>query len=378
MALSWLRTGIALLICFATFCLMMSVTPRRVYDETNPFSKQSCPFYPQSGLVACTLPENDGCNFCKEVDRFCQTVSPEEAVYIQDPFGTGLKYRVPDGRWCLPPRPAVEEDCNLYTSVPLLTQTMDGQLKWGCLCTKPNLVVNEGGYGDCTQVVACDPQIGGSLVHKDTGRLWSDDKNWDPRVFGVCNCPPGYKYIPKADGEKRCLPDSCFPGVTLGTEGRCTCPVKTFDGKAYTSYVEYDNTCILDPCNPDGYTENGTCVCQKGTTPVMDPGVVGKWKCTPLCGPINNPCGGRGECYIKEDGTVGCWKCKSPYIQTQACACGKLPCEDKCQCSTGNECANACCKPFLSSTFKCIPFPDMCIGESKPKQDLDATFKCGP
>jgi len=371
----WLQAAIAMAICFVTFLLLASSVPGTPSFVYHPFDKHACPFYPQSALVPCTLAENEGCNFCKEVDRFCTTITAADEIYVMDQLG--LKYRLPEGRWCLPPRPATEHDCNLYTSVPLLMLTGDGKLKWGCMCTKPHLVINEGGYGDCTKVVACDPQLGGKLVHRDSGVEWSADATWDPLVFGICQCPEGYKYVEKPDGDKRCLTDACNPGVSIA-EGRCNCPERTGDDQAgYKSWLEYNGTCIGDPCNPLGYTEGGKCKCRRGSEAVMDANVVGKWKCESLCGPANNPCGGRGECYIRADGKAGCWRCKSPYIQTSSCRCSDTPCEERCTCSAGNECANSCCS-VLGRPAKCIPFPDMCIGSSLPDQDLDARYSCGP
>jgi hypothetical protein len=368
-------TILVILIACSVLLLAASVTipkppkPGYFWEE-----KIACPFYPESALIPCEGKENDPCSDCKEVDRFCQTMDGKTDYFVQDPAGTGLKYKIPAGRWCLPPKQATESDCNIYSSVPLLTQTPDGQLKWGCLCTKPLLVTNDGAYGDCLKVVACDPSLDGKLVHDTTGKEWAVEQNWDPSFHGKCLCPEGYKYVAKEDGEKRCLQDSCFPGKDIGNE-RCECPVKS-SGPPYTSYIEYKQTCIQDPCNPYGYTENGKCVCSNGYSAVMDGSVVGNWICEPMCGPKNNPCGNKGTCYIKPNNTVGCRDCRSPYIQNEDCQCGSLPCDARCKCSYGNKCTNVCCKTIGSDEYTCLGIGEICIGKTKDNINLDEHFNC--
>lgn len=377
MALTLLRRAVLAAIVIVTLLLAASVTPRkgRVLGDISGYTRNPCPLYPASALVPCAaLGENEGCHFCREVDRFCQTVSEADEFHVQDP-DTGLHYRVPEGRWCLPPVPATQDTCNPNTAVPVLTQTPDGELRWGCLCTKPLLVVNEGGYGDCTKVVACDPSLGGRLVHRDTGAEWSADPTWDPAVFGVCDCPEGYKYVAKEDGDKRCLVDECSPGHSIGV-GRCQCPERVVDDKGqHVSFVEHQGTCIADPCNPLGYTEAGTCRCNKGSSAVQDAGVVGKWICEDVCSPRRNPCGKRGRCYAKADSTPGCRDCTSLFYQSERCDCGN---EVKLvgPCSMKNECLYRCCLGAWGVPSHCFKLDEKCgVGEA-PLQDLDARYGC--
>ena len=366
------------LILGSVILMAASVTlPKPLDPLFSGRDKIKCPFYPESALVPCEGKENDPCSECKEVDRFCQTMDGKTDYFVQDPAGTGLKYKIPAGRWCLPPKQATKDDCNIYTSVPLLTQTPDGKLKWGCLCTRPNLVTNDGAYGDCTHVVACDPDLKGKLVHDQTGGEWETQQNWDPSFHGVCKCPEGYKYVAKEDGEKRCLTDACFPGKDLGND-RCECPKDRGNEPPFSTFVEFKGTCIQDPCNPQGYTENGKCSCAKGYEATQDGSVVGNWTCESMCGPKNNPCGNRGTCYVKADGKMGCYQCASPYNQNSQCLCGDLPCDSRCKCEYGNKCSNVCCKTWGADSYTCLTPGEICIGKTLDKINLDHLFQCGP
>jgi len=329
--------------------------------------KKVCQFYPPSDLTPCTE-ENEPCTNCRQVDLFCTRVTKDKPVNIIDPHNIGPPLSVPEGLWCLPPAPATESTCNVMTAVPLLTLSPAGDLTWGCLCTKPNLIVNEGSQGDCEQVIACDT---GTLVHDGVGapdregEAWTLHKDWDPSVHGKCNCPEGYKYVAKPDGDKRCLQDACFPGTASG-EG-CACP---------ENFVETNGTCVSDPCLPGGKFVDGKCECRHGFFPEPDPNVLFQWKCTGVC--ANNPCGERGECFVRENNTFGCHLCKNGYIQNSDCKCQGEACENRCPCKFRNQCSNNCCRTVFSNDYTCIPFPDICITNSAPVGDLDLVYSCKP
>jgi len=213
-----------------------------------------------------------------------------------------------------PVEPAWKTTCNPYTS-----ETVRG----GCLCKYPDLVVNDGGSGDCNHAVGCLPH--GILVHKT--RETTFDGTWDPEVDGKCKCQHGYR----ADGFA-CIVDKCGPNGRWH-EGVCVCD---------NGFIAAGASCIRDPCQPNGHLSHGKCQCDPGYVPVQDQSVPGKWACLNPC-ENNNLCGNRGAC--KTDGqTMWCDDCIYPFHQSADKMCRGTPKDPFEECSADNECTSLNCK----------------------------------
>ena len=225
--------------------------------------KRQCPVTTDvNKLVACTSDLDcvscDGRAVCREVDN----TSPDANKHYRWKLGTTDPVDIPDGKWCLPAKPAVDTfPCNPLSGFPVLTDT-GTERAWTCHCRYPNLLQGRGLYGDCTYEVACGKQEGlGRLVCPDGASFctkkcdadgnvsvagtyscpWTSDPSWDPRD-GVCRCnaqvDPVTKqtinYTPIYPGatggvgvnrstEKYCVSDSCTPGHFDPASSSCKC-----------------------------------------------------------------------------------------------------------------------------------------------------------
>lgn len=300
---------------------------------------------------------------CEKCGKECIEVT-DDAPYTYNREGTTLS--VPNGKWCLFPRENEDLKCNPQTGNPVLTR--DSSLKkfiWRCECKYPWLVRNAGAYGDCSEVVACND---GDLVCPEgatlctPGKKWSDEKTWDP-AMGVCKCPIEKKYIQMED-RKLCVVDSCFPGHTDTIRNTCQCPqpVKGKDGN-WKSNIPIKNSCLPDPCNPHGFYNGSTCVCDPGSIPYQDELSPVGWVCKSPCDKRNNPCGQRGRCYLNSEGEAKCKYCTYPNYQDATNMCANIVRHGNVECTANDQCETGGCSKTFAPLFKigngkkyCSPF----------------------
>jgi hypothetical protein len=130
-------------------------------DVSPPITKTvNCPVTPFNQLRECNPVDPASCKDCKNGEFACFTVDKEHPYKFNTDPNTDCKtnpekcVNVPDGTWCLPV--IVESDkCNLWTSIPILTEVDPELWKWRCYCKYPNLVQKTGIDGDCNSVIAC-------------------------------------------------------------------------------------------------------------------------------------------------------------------------------------------------------------------------------
>jgi len=220
-----------------------------------------------------------------------------------------------------PLTPAMRGKCNPQTSM-----TGAGG---ACVCSFPDLVINDGGGGDCNRVIACRDH--GTFIHKDTRKPF--DGTWSPKD-GVCACFDAFT------GDHCQERDKCFPNGKL-VNGRCTCR---------QGFISWRDTCIADPCGNSGHWNGRACQCDPHFTPVDDPHSPVGQTCRNVC--AGNPCGNRGLCH-PEGSTFSCEPCTYPFYSSPDGQCRSkstlLPgeaCDNNFQCMTRVCAADGTCANY--------------------------------
>ena len=256
----------------------------------SPSVKANClPSENINELISCD-PNNDLCSsqICNNELTKCYSISKADPYKVQMNDKT---YDVPAGNWCLQLK-AKKDQCNPFTSTPILAKDDKGDLKWICDCKYPNLFTKVSVDGDCNKQVACQYVSYSGILQDETevGQLVSiEDKkaydfSYDP-TNTLCMCKPGYRYNNLDNGKiKTCVADTCSPGTfdINSSEEKCICPEKVVKAdNTYYSYVrcpqdvskeqlkvncENKPRCLQDPCNPFGYYDSSKkeCICNEG------------------------------------------------------------------------------------------------------------------
>jgi hypothetical protein len=286
-------------------------------------------------------------------DLDCNSCLNKKCIDVKDDYKytmEGQALSVPNGRWCLTPK-ITELKCNPQTGDSILAKR-GKEFVWKCNCKYPAIVRNAGPFGDCSEVVACD---GGDLVCPSgeskcvAGEKWTEKSSWDP-TLGICKCSEGYKFLDQ-EGQKLCVKDQCFPGFT-NDRGHCICPKpEKIDGE-WKSYTQFKGKCIKDPCNPHGYFNGKKCICDKGSINNADILSPIQASCKSPCSGDENPCKGKGKCYLNDKGEPKCKDCYYPHYQDKSGMCNAIVKHGNVECKSNIECETRACGKTLAPLSK--------------------------
>jgi hypothetical protein len=302
------------------------------------------------------------CSHC--VNSTCVDTETNETLFSVD----GEKStKLPTGSFCIPKKIDDTVPCNKFTGLQVLTKIPAmKKFLWRCHCKNPNIVSNKGVWGDCTHVTACGK---GNLVCPPNGifgkclpdQIWTQESDWDPSL-GVCLCPKGLKFVEGRNGQKLCVNDNCFPGIEIANRCVCNQTRRQNENGEWISDVPSASgqSCVPDPCNPNGYFENGRCICNPKSVPKKDESVVGGWTCESPCGTTekNNPCGNRGKCVVDVNypNNYRCFQCKYPNFQDENQLCLNIVKPSGSRCNHNSECETGFCSPLLGPYVWIPPF----------------------
>lgn len=373
---------IILLVVFVlivTSFLIVKFTPARGYisppDTGGGNNLENCKIYPLTELKKCDPTDNAACIYCNG-GFSCVTVS-DDNPQTYSPDGGKTTLQIPNGSWCLPAKFA-SANCDPYISTPILTKLDNGTFMWRCNCKYPYLFENVNVNSDCSKQIACgnssDPSLSlGKLVCPNEskgvctpGEEWTTSSKWDPQ-YGVCECKSGYTYQDQSYGGvivKSCVDNSCNPGQP--TSSGCVCPTKIqYPDKTFSSWVRCPQDveqsvavrcedlgspqCLPDPCNPNGYWNGQSCVCNNPFTPFqvdVQESVVG-WQCKNLCD-NNGPCGSgserRGDCFVPQQADQAqCNNCVKGWTNKDGGTntCNDMCIEDNGPCNIDDDCCGS-------------------------------------